>query len=796
MFEGRLLWARFLAAVLLFSCLCHCLAAPPAGYYLVWADEFNSFSLDTSKWDYWLLGNRRDAVNTQSAVSVNGSNLVITTYTSAGTHYTGMIATDGTFRSRYGYWESSIKWGDTNGMWSAFWMQSPTMGANLNDPVVSGSEIDNAEHRFVDGSNNNIANQVQVNIHWNGYSPGQSSGSGNVGGGLGSGFHTYGILWTANSYSFSIDGSQVYNGGSSPVSHSTEWAILSSEVDDTSTTWAGFIPAGGYGPLASSTTKLTVDYVRYYAPTNVLFWTGAVTPFWTNSGNWISNLPPTSANDVTFSLLSGNLNNILGTDLSVKGLVFLNLSNAFTLSGANTLTIGSDGIDLVAANHTINFNAPINIAADQTWLVGPNNPGNTLNINAGISGVSTLTKGSYGTLIFNSSNSFSGPLNVDTSSTTSSDGIVRIAHPAALANVRSPISIRNNNGGSSTLQLSAAAGNITINQAIALNARSSSVAAIENLSGTNTLAGNITINVGGAQYWFQSDAGQLNLSGFISSAATGARTLTFMGAGNFSVPGSIQNGSATVGIVKTNSGFLTLSGVETYSGPTAVSNGVLIVNGTIASSPITVYSGGTLSGAGIIKAPVSILPGATLAPGPTGSASIGSLTISNSLTLAGTTTLALNKTAQTNDSILGLSSVSYGGTLNVVNLSGALNAGDTFILFQSSSYGGGFNSISLPPLLAGLAWNTNSLSINGTISVMSTVPPAITSVIQLGDANFQINGTGLPGVNYQLLTTTNLTLPIIWLPLTNQTADGTGAFQFIDWNATNFPQQFYQITGP
>ena len=782
--------------ILAYLCPRLCQAAPPAGYYLVWADEFNTFSLDTSKWDYWLLGNRRDAVNTASAVSVNGSNLVITTYTSAGTHYTGMIATDQTFRSRYGYWESSIKWGDTNGMWSAFWMQSPTMGANLSDPQVSGSEIDIAEHRFVDGGNNNIANQVQINIHWNGYgSSGQSSGSGNVGSGLATGFHTHGILWTPNSYSVSIDGSQVYNGGSSPISHSTEWAILSSEVDDTSTTWAGFIPAAGYGPLASSTTKLAVDYVRYYAPTNVLFWTGASSPYWTNSANWISNLPPTSVNNVTFSSLSGNLNNTLGNDFSVKGLVFLNLGNGLTINGPNVLTIGSDGIDMVAANHTIAISAPINIGANQTWLVGPNNPGNTLNINGGISGANTLTKGSYGILVLNTSNSFSGILNVDTGSTTSSDGILRVAHPAALANVASPISIRNNNAGSSTLQLSAVVGNITINQAIALNARSSSNAAIENLSGTNTLAGGITLNVGGSQYWLQSDAGQLNLGSVISSVATGARTITFMGAGNFSVPGSVQNGSATVGIVKAGSGILTLSGIQTYTGPTAVSNGTLIVNGTVASSPITVYSSGTLSGAGVIKTPVSVLPGATLAPGPSGPASVGALTISNSLTLAGSTILALNKTTLTNDSILGLSSISYGGSLTVVNLSESLNAGDSFVLFQSSSYGGSFNSITLPSLAAGLAWNTNSLT-NGVISVISTVPPAISSITQLPDANFQIDGSGLPGVNYQLRGTTNLVPPINWLPLTNQTANGSGAFQFVDWNATNFPQQFYQITGP
>jgi beta-glucanase (GH16 family) len=242
-------------------------AAPPAGYHLAWSDEFNGTALDTNKWDYWLPGRRRNAVNSPDAVSFNGSNLVITTYTSNQVHYSAFVATDRKFRPRYGYWEASIKWSDTNGTWSAFWMQSPTMGANHNDPQASGSEIDIAEHRYVDGDSNNIASQVQVNIHWNGYgSATKSCGSGNVGAGLATGFHTYGFLWTTNAYAFQIDGSPVYHGGSSPVSHSPEWVILSSEVDDTSTKWAGFIPAGGYGDPGASAAKLTVDYVRYYAP--------------------------------------------------------------------------------------------------------------------------------------------------------------------------------------------------------------------------------------------------------------------------------------------------------------------------------------------------------------------------------------------------------------------------------------------------------------------------------------------------------------------------------------------------
>jgi hypothetical protein len=92
-------------------------AAPPAGYYQVWGDEFNGTSLDTTKWDYWLPGTRRDAVNIANAVSVSGGYLNITTYTSNSVNYTAMIATDGTFRPRFGYWETSVAWGDTNGMW-------------------------------------------------------------------------------------------------------------------------------------------------------------------------------------------------------------------------------------------------------------------------------------------------------------------------------------------------------------------------------------------------------------------------------------------------------------------------------------------------------------------------------------------------------------------------------------------------------------------------------------------------------------------------------------------------------
>jgi autotransporter-associated beta strand protein len=171
---------------------------------------------------------------------------------------------------------------------------------------------------------------------------------------------------------------------------------------------------------------------------------------------------------------------------------------------------------------------------------------NAVTIAAPLAGVYGFGKSGSGTLILSGANSLSGTVNIDTSSTSTGEGAVRVANPEALSGVSS-IQIRNNNSGSSTLQLDGSLGDVTAPAAIALNGRNVNVAAIQNLSGSNTLAGGITINVGGSYYVLQSDAGTLNLGGTITSVATGTRTFTFQGNGDFRIPGLIQNGSALAG---------------------------------------------------------------------------------------------------------------------------------------------------------------------------------------------------------------------------------------------------------
>ena len=67
--------------------------------------------------------------------------------------------------------------------------------------------------------------------------------------------------------------------------------------------------------------------------------------------------------------------------------------------------------------------------------------------------------------------------------------------------------------------------------------------------------------------------------------------------------------------------------------------------------------------------------------------------------------MKLNKQAGTNDQIVGVSTLVYGGTLAVTNLAGTLAAGDSFPLFSATTYQGAFSSISPAIPGSGLAWD-------------------------------------------------------------------------------------------
>jgi len=236
---------------------------PPEGYRLVWQDEFQGPGLDRTKWDYRGLGARRDAINVRDAVFITNGCLVILTYTKGGKHYTGMISTRGHFEPLYGYLEARIRFESAPGMWSAFWLQSPTINQFIQDPSRSGVEVDIIEHRATDRFGRDIRGRGHHAIHWGGYGKSHKSRTKLTKDmGLGRGFHIYGLEWTPKEYRFYIDGQCTWV--IQPVSRRPEYIILSSEVQDKS--WAGRIPKNGYGDRSSTKVRMVVDYVRYYIP--------------------------------------------------------------------------------------------------------------------------------------------------------------------------------------------------------------------------------------------------------------------------------------------------------------------------------------------------------------------------------------------------------------------------------------------------------------------------------------------------------------------------------------------------
>ena len=355
----------------------------------------------------------------------------------------------------------------------------------------------------------------------------------------------------------------------------------------------------------------------------------------------------------------------------------------------------------------------------------------TLTIYNDITGSGTLTKTGPGKLVLAGTNDFTGYLYVDSGQfyVNTLDGLTVIANTAALANL--PVSPgspyiwqRDNTAGSSTLGLDGTAGSVTIAPDLYIRGRNVTVANIENLAGSNTISGNITVDTGGALY-IQSDAGILNLTApfpYAASTPATARSLTFLGAGTTLLSAGIQNinsGGTAVNVTQSGTGTLILGGISTGTGSTTVSGGVLAVAGTLGSGNVTV-SGGLLTGTGIIPATVTVSSGGSIEAGSTNI--IGTLTVTN-LSLAGNTIAKISKTGSVSDLFTGLTNVVYGGTLTVTNLAGTLATGDHFTLFSTAASSGGFTNIVGSPG-AGLAYSFT----NGVLSVVAGVASNPTNI--------------------------------------------------------------------
>ncbi|HYG21151.1 MAG TPA: autotransporter-associated beta strand repeat-containing protein [Verrucomicrobiae bacterium] len=276
--------------------------------------------------------------------------------------------------------------------------------------------------------------------------------------------------------------------------------------------------------------------------------------------------------------------------------------------------------------------------------------------------------------------------------------------------------------------------------------------------------------------------------------AGGANTTWRIGGKNTTATfaGTIEE---TTSIIKVGTGTWILTGQNSHTGSTTVSNGVLqlgdgVTDGAIsASSLITIVAGATLdvsklsspilnlnfgqtlAGNGTLLGGLDTQAGGTVSPGlPT-----GNLTVNNNVILGGTAILGVSRGSTPSSGRLVAPSIQLGGTLVVTNVGGALQAGDTFDLFDGT-LSGSFSSFVLPNYYT---WNTDNVAVNGTISVVSVLPrPSVTAVdySQLANGFIGFSGSnGAPNGSYIVRRTTDLGIPIsAWTAVETNFFDGAG----------------------
>ncbi|QKW10445.1 glycoside hydrolase family 16 protein [Streptomyces sp. NA04227] len=231
---------------------------------LVFSDEFNGTSLDTSKWtardwarsgtvppDTWSYDPANVSLNGAGSLEIKVRNPAANTYTG------GLIDSQGKFDFTHGTLEARIKVPPTNGHLGAVWLL-PT-GGLAPGGVYDGTARDGAEMDIVES--NFKADQYSATLHWDSFNPPQHQQSGAVATapGLHSGYHTVGLKWSATKLEFTYDGSVVRTVTDPKlISQVKEYPLLSHEILDQ---WAdGSI----HDEVFDSSSSFYVDYIRVW----------------------------------------------------------------------------------------------------------------------------------------------------------------------------------------------------------------------------------------------------------------------------------------------------------------------------------------------------------------------------------------------------------------------------------------------------------------------------------------------------------------------------------------------------
>lgn len=241
---------------------------------LIWADEFqqaDGSTPDSTKWGYEIGGNGWGNNELEYYTSrtnnarIEGGQLVIEARAESflGKNYTSArLLTKNKWSWAYGRIEARIKLPRGQGIWPAFWM----LGANFDSvgwPTCG--EIDIME---------NVGSEPST-VHGTVHGPGYSGGSG-IGGpfvftngvAVADDFHVFAVEWETNRLRWYVDSQLYFTVTPTNLPGGTQWVFSQPQFLLLNVAVGGNWPGNPNG-TTTFPQRLTVDYVRVYASTNV-----------------------------------------------------------------------------------------------------------------------------------------------------------------------------------------------------------------------------------------------------------------------------------------------------------------------------------------------------------------------------------------------------------------------------------------------------------------------------------------------------------------------------------------------
>jgi autotransporter-associated beta strand protein len=227
--------------------------------------------------------------------------------------------------------------------------------------------------------------------------------------------------------------------------------------------------------------------------------------------------------------LNGNNSYTGGTTVTAGVLA---LGNSGALGTTGTITMNGGTLRFSAAN-TGDYSSRILLADGKTAVFDTNSQNVTFAtaLQVGTLKTAILNKTGTGTLTLGAANTHTGGTSIAGSSGVVS--AIRISNGSALGTGTLTIG-SGGNLDQSRLELT---GGIAVSNAVAaMTSRNNFIPSILNVSGNNSMSGNLSSGGGGARITFQSDSDRLTLSGSV-----GVRNPLFTGSGDFLVSGNITS---------------------------------------------------------------------------------------------------------------------------------------------------------------------------------------------------------------------------------------------------------------